>query len=89
MKGATTVAENKRIDSTDKRALLARLRDLLSTQGINADSLVGETEMPAFDKFDPYIPAELLRRAYVADRLNPEEVIDRFLHDFVFRGEGS
>ncbi len=74
---------------SDGQALLARLRDLLSTQGVDADSLVGATEMPAFDKFDPYIPAELLRRAYVADRLNPEEVIDRFLHDFVVREEGS
>ena len=32
MKGATTVAENKRIDSTDKRALLARLRELHMTE---------------------------------------------------------
>jgi ATP-dependent Lhr-like helicase len=72
---------------SDGQALLARLRDLLGAQGIDANSLVGATEMPAFDKFDPYIPAELLRRAYVADRLNPEEVIDRFLHDFAGREE--
>ncbi len=41
----------------------------LTAGGIDAASLVGASEMPLFDKFDPLIPAPLLRRAYAADRL--------------------
>ena len=66
----------------DGEALLARLRSVLETEGIEAESLVSASESPAYDKFDDYIPAELLRLAYVSDRLSPEEVIERF------KGEG-
>ncbi|MBQ8351202.1 MAG: DEAD/DEAH box helicase [Clostridia bacterium] len=67
---------------SDGNALLSRLTELLRVEGIDADSLVGAGENPAYDKFDAYIPADLLRRAYVVDRLNPEEVVRRFLHGF-------
>ena len=66
----------------DGEALLARLRSVLETEGIEVESLVSASESPAYDKFDDYIPAELLRLAYITDRLCPEEVIDRF------KGEG-
>jgi ATP-dependent Lhr-like helicase len=46
-------------------------------EGIDCEALVGPAEMPLFDKFDPLIPAELLRRAYAADRLTPDEPLDR------------
>ncbi|MBO5051257.1 MAG: DEAD/DEAH box helicase [Clostridia bacterium] len=64
---------------SDGRAMLDRLCAILRTEGIDADRLVGAAENPAYDKFDAYIPAELLRRAYVVDRLCPEEVLNRFL----------
>ena len=64
---------------SDGRALLDRLCVILQAEGIDADRLVGAAENPAYDKFDAYIPAELLRRAYVVDRLCPEEVLNRFL----------
>ncbi|MBE6702673.1 MAG: DEAD/DEAH box helicase [Ruminococcaceae bacterium] len=43
--------------------------------GIDCESLVGPAEMPIFDKFDPFIPGELLRRAYANDRLRPDEAL--------------
>ena len=67
---------------SDGRELLTRLRTLLRAEGIDAAALVSSSENPAYDKFDTYIPAELLRRAFVADRLNPEEVLYRILHGF-------
>ena len=30
--------------------------------------------MPVFEKYDPYIPGELLRRAYAEDRLRTDEI---------------
>ncbi len=44
---------------------------------IDVEALVGPAEHPIFDKFDPFIPGELLRRAYAADRLRADEVIVR------------
>ena len=41
--------------------------------GIGPTALIGPSEQPLFDKFDPLIPAELLRSAYARDRLFPEE----------------
>ena len=67
---------------SDGNALLSRLTALLRTEGIDADSLVGAGENPAYDKFDAYIPAELLRRAYIADRLDPDAVLHRILDGF-------
>ncbi len=40
-------------------------------------SLVSSKELPVFEKYDQYVPAELLRHAYAADRLNPEEAVAR------------
>ena len=44
---------------------------------IDALSLVGASELPTFEKYDEYIPGELLRYAYSLDRLNPVETKKR------------
>ena len=46
--------------------------------GLDASDLVSENECPVFEKYDEYIPAELLREAYAADRLEVFEVLRRF-----------
>ena len=46
----------------------------VSKNGIDPDELVSANEAPAFNKFDPYIPAELLRKAYVYDKLRTDEL---------------
>ena len=57
--------------------LMQNLCDIISTEGLDVLSLVNGGECPVFDKFDEYIPAELLREAYAADRLDGAEVIER------------
>ena len=57
---------------------LEGLASLLRTAPPSPEELVGSGEAPCFEKYDEYIPAELLRRAYVTDRLNFDEVLLRF-----------
>ena len=54
------------------------MRDIIERDGINTEELVGAGECPVFDKYDEYIPPELLREAYAKDRLFADEVIERF-----------
>ena len=46
-------------------------------QGIDANELVSRGELPVFEKYDNYIPADLLRSAYATDKLNPRETETR------------
>ena len=59
--------------------LLFGIRDILEREGLNPEHLVSEGECPVFDKYDDFIPAELLRIAYAKDRLRADEVSERFL----------
>ena len=63
-----------RMEAGSEYRLLEGLCDILRTRGIDKESLVGVSETPVFEKFDPYIPADLLRRAYAADRLRTDEI---------------
>jgi ATP-dependent Lhr-like helicase len=56
---------------------LRNLKDIVNS-GINTEELVRDGECPIFDKYDEYIPAELLRRAFATDRLRTDEIIKRF-----------
>ncbi len=60
----------------EREDFLARLADV-SARGIDAATLVAPAELPLFDKYDAYVPAELLRRAYARDRLSPKEAEER------------
>ena len=62
-------------------AFPSRFASLLSREGIDPLSLIPVSETPIADKYDDYIPAELLRRGYAQDRLSPEEVLTYFLKD--------
>lgn len=42
--------------------------------GIDLEDLVGANEAPAFNKYDPYVPPALLRRAYIEDKLRSDEI---------------
>ncbi|MBQ4326936.1 MAG: DEAD/DEAH box helicase [Clostridia bacterium] len=57
----------------DEREFILRLSERARDFGIDCDALVGGTEMPVFEKYDEYIPGELLRRSYSADRLRADE----------------
>ena len=54
------------------------MRDIIERDGIKTEELVAPGECPVFDKYDEYIPPELLREAYAKDRLFGDEIIERF-----------
>lgn len=58
---------------------LFNIRTILERDGLDLEALVSDGECPVFDKYDEYIPPELLRTAYAVDRLSANEVLERFL----------
>ena len=58
--------------------LLFNMRNIIERDGLNTENLVAGGECPVFEKYDEYIPPELLRSAYAADRLSADEVVLRF-----------
>ncbi len=54
------------------------LRNILLREGLDTMLLVGDSECPVYDKYDDYIPPELLRIAYAKDRLRADEILARF-----------
>ncbi|MBQ8005917.1 MAG: DEAD/DEAH box helicase [Clostridia bacterium] len=55
------------------RALCKKIED----SGIDCSALVGSGEIPVFEKYDDFIPGELLRKAYSADKLRGDEAETR------------
>ncbi len=66
-----------KMEKCDAQGLAVGLAHTVYREGIDTSSLVGANENPVFEKYDPYIPSELLRRAYYTDKLNADEVIER------------
>ena len=58
--------------------LMLGIRSILERDGLDTFSLVNSGECPVFDKYDDYIPPELLRDAYAIDRLYADEILERF-----------
>lgn len=61
----------------DEHAFIEDLAERVRTEGINCDRLVMSGEIPVFEKYDEYIPSDLLRKAYAADRLRACEAEKR------------
>ncbi len=70
-----------KIKSGMRETFMHNLAHGLLHEEILLSSLVGASEAPTFDKYDDYIPAELLREGYAADRLLLEEVTGLFAGD--------
>lgn len=68
-----------RMEKGDVEEWVSRLADIVKTEGIHCEKLVGSGEVPVFDKYDTCIPAQLLRKAYIADKLRPDEAEKRIL----------
>lgn len=58
--------------------LLTLIRRKITADTIEPIELVGKGECPIFEKYDPCIPPELLRRAYAVDKLRTDEMKRRF-----------
>ncbi|MBE6639610.1 MAG: DEAD/DEAH box helicase [Ruminococcaceae bacterium] len=54
-----------------------QLLKLMARDGLTVYDLIKDSDAPAFDKYDPYIPPSLLRKAYATDRLNLDEAKKR------------
>ncbi len=66
-----------RMERGSEKELLARLDQLYSHASVSPLQLVSPKELPVFEKYDPYIPGDLLRHAYSVDRLNLPEAKKR------------
>ena len=62
-----------RMERGNEVQLLARINSMLDSLR-TTDMLVSSKELPLFEKYDEYIPAELLRSAFARDRLDLEEM---------------
>ena len=66
-----------KMERGDGRELISYLSRKASTEGIDKGALVAASECPVFEKYDDFIPSELLRDAYMADRLRTDEAVQR------------
>lgn len=66
-----------KMERGDGRELISYLSKKASTEGIDKSTLVAPSECPVFEKYDDFIPSELLRDAYMADRLRTDEAVKR------------
>ena len=66
-----------RMEKSDESGLITALGSYFGRGNCDAENLVSPKELPAFEKYDEYVPAELLRKAYAADRLNTKEAVKR------------
>ncbi|MBQ7700155.1 MAG: DEAD/DEAH box helicase [Clostridia bacterium] len=65
-----------RYEGDDIKKLTNRLYNICK-DGVDKESLISKSESPVFEKYDDYVPGELLRLAYAADRLRTDEMIPR------------
>lgn len=63
-------------EGNSERELINKLC-ALTCDGFDKKELVSPAEVPIFEKYDEYIPHELLRDAYAEDRLREDEVVFR------------
>ena len=67
-----------RLENGDGESFMRYLKNKIMTEGIDKASLVSPNECPVFEKYDDRIPSELLRHAYVSDRLRTDEIVEIF-----------
>ncbi len=59
------------------KLFIKNLTSIIARDGIDTEALIEEGECPIFDKYDDFVPPELLRIAYAKDRLLSEEIEER------------
>lgn len=68
-----------RMEKGSDAALCSFMAEYVQKYGIDTLSLVSAKELPVFEKYDRFIPGELLRYAYSVDKLNGSETLRRIL----------
>ena len=66
-----------KLETLNASEWLRGLAEKVRREGIDCMDLMESSEVPVFEKYDDYIPPELLRRAYAIDRLRADEVTER------------
>ncbi len=66
-----------KMEGNSDYSLISSLNSIIDREGLDCYSLVAKGEIPVFDKYDEYIPTDLLRKAYATDKLRSDEVILR------------
>ena len=66
-----------RMERGTPKELFMRIWTEFEAVGDNVQLLVGKSELPIFEKYDRYVPAELLRSSYAVDKLNAREAKGR------------
>ena len=66
-----------RMEKGSGKDLIDTLKSRFGYGSVSPLSLVSPTELPAFEKYDEYVPGELLRHAYAIDRLDISEAVKR------------
>lgn len=71
-----------KMEKKDERDFISSLMSESQMYGIDPYSLVESSEIPVFEKYDSYIPHELLRKAYAADKLRSDEAENKVVELF-------
>lgn len=66
-----------RMERGDGVGLLRAMGERIRRDGISLDHLIGLSECPVYEKYDGFIPAELLRIAFREDKLRSDEILSR------------
>ena len=66
-----------RMERGTEKELLESLLRTYADGHILPIELLNPKELPIFEKYDEYVPGDLLRHAYSVDRLNMDEAIKR------------
>ena len=69
-----------RMERGDDYEFIRFLSDKAEREGIDCEALVASGELPVFDKYDDYVPGELLRHSYAVDKLRADEPEIRLRH---------
>ena len=62
-----------KMEKSSDIGFISKLLDDIEKNGINCAALVENGEIPVFEKYDNYVPYDLLRKAYAADKLRADE----------------
>ena len=74
-----------KLERGDAVDFVETMRDDIAREGMDAESLVGDSEAPSYDKYDEHVPPPLLRCAYARDRLNTDDALEsicRIIREF-------
>lgn len=66
-----------KMENHDRKDFVEYLDSTIAREGVTLSELVGENELPIFEKYDEYIPRALLQKAYYTDKLRSDELIAR------------